>query len=233
MAGLPEGLRGFAVGQQSPRPPFDQRRVTALFSAPASARAWPRGRRGGRGQPRALHHLELCELRHEPLRAGVGLEHGAVAGERHRAVQVVVGAHPAEQVLEVVVLLLLGAVLVRLPRTSTAVGDADVLAGLQEDQQRPVGQHGFHQVAVAAVDDPVVRLAAELREVGEHQGVGPLDGHLVGLPHQRIEIQQRHALRAGERLRERRFARSGVAEDDDSHSLECGGDFRIVLDHDD
>ncbi len=91
-------------------------------------------------------------------------------------------------------------------------------------------QDGLHQVAVAAVDDPVVGLTAELGQVGKDDGIGSLHGHLVGLPHQRIEIQPRHALRAGERLRERRFARSSVAENGDSHAVECCGDLRIVLD---
>jgi hypothetical protein len=54
-------------------------------------------------------------------------------------------------------------------------------------------------------------------EVAEDLLAGPQHRDLSGLPHDGVELEDRHAVTVGERARHRRLARARIAEDCDAH----------------
>jgi hypothetical protein len=65
-----------------------------------------------------------------------------------------IGTNPLDEVVQVLILLISGTKLLRLPRSRAAVGHAYIYPRVQEDQFIAVDQYRLNNVRVAAFDDP-------------------------------------------------------------------------------
>ena len=112
-----------------------------------------------------------------------------MAFERHVAGSGVVVFNPGEQEGQALVLLIFGWILVRLPGTGTAVGEATLFARIEEDQSGLKFKRDTGEAGIASFDDPVCVGAAE----GTNQLLGfegiTRDGDLVGKPGDGIEVE--------------------------------------------
>ena len=109
-------------------------------------------------------------------------------------------------------------VFVRLPRPVATVRDARLHTRLQEEQDRRVRQRRPHQSGVTAFDNPAIAGRAERVHVVSRRTRIASDGDLAGFPSDGIEIEHRQRIRGRELARQRRLARSGVADQCDAHS---------------
>ncbi len=174
----------------------------------------PRSARQTRSEPGRCLSFRVREF---ALGAREGIKELPVLGIPIGIGSVRVRPHPVEQVVQMSVLLLLGAELLRFPGPRTAMGQAGFHTGVEEDQFLAQGQDGPNDVGIAAFDDPAGVAGDELLDIFQARLQGsPLRGVVI---RHRIQREQGNRMMRGELFGEGGFTRAGISQQDQFHRM--------------